>query len=229
MIPVTAPAGPPSSPPQPPRSSAKEDDTQPRQLADVIDSANEADPITLTDTGGTVARFDMTYSPPTHERVAFLVPFYQRLPSFVYLGVSLCIGLIVVMAYQNPEGNKLFSWLVHNDRARHLPSQALAIILIVTALATVLRSHMRGIIVRPDWIESRFLLPLGIPGARRWAWVQVNRIIVDTKTLALELSDGSFEKLPKVADYPKLRALFLAYAEQRKIQVTVLEYGAEKN
>jgi hypothetical protein len=51
----------------------------------------------------------------------------------------------------------------------------------------------------------------------------VNRIILDKTSLGLELVDGGFEKLPPVADFPKMQELFVAFAVKRKIQVTVLE------
>ena len=86
--------------------------------------------------------------------------------------------------------------MVEKDRGRPLSASVLAVIVVVSALATVLRTHMRGVLVSDDWVEARYLLPLGIPRARRWAWAQVLRVVLDGTRVAFELWDGSFERLP---------------------------------
>jgi hypothetical protein len=98
----------------------------------------------------------------------------------------------------------------------------LAIIVVVSAMATVLRTHMRGVLVSDEWIEARYLLPLGIPRARRWGWPQVSRIIVDGDRVGFEFRDGSFERLPEVAKGRELVAMLLRHAERFRIDVTIL-------
>jgi hypothetical protein len=100
----------------------------------------------------------------------------------------------------------------------------LAAMIAVSALATVLRAHMRGVVIGPDWIEARYLLLAGIPKTSRWGWPQVNRIILDKRSIALELMDGSWERLPEVADPTALRAHMIAQAMKRRIDVTELEH-----
>jgi hypothetical protein len=204
--------------------------TEPAQqpLHDVIaDTTGEHEPITITDVHGSVARFEMSYSPPngasTSRAVRFAAPWRQRIPSLLFLALALACGGVVMSAYGNPNANGLYTWIVLNDRFRPMPSQALAVVLLVCAVATVLRAQMRGVMVNPDWIQTRYLLPLGIPASKRWGWVQVSRIILDRSSLALELSDGAFEKLPPVADFGRMREVFVSHAVSRKIQVTVLE------
>jgi hypothetical protein len=66
---------------------------------------------------------------------------------------------------------------------------------------------MRGVIVTDDWIEARYLLPLGIPRARRWGWPSGD--IGSSSTgprLGFELWDGSFERLPEVRETAKAMA-----------------------
>jgi hypothetical protein len=82
---------------------------------------------------------------------------------------------------------------------------------------------MRGVLVSDQWIEARYLLPLGIPRARRWAWAQVHRVVVDGPRLALELWDSSFERLPEVERPFELTDLVLQQARMRRIAITVLD------
>jgi hypothetical protein len=93
---------------------------------------------------------------------------------------------------------------------------------VVSAIATVLRTHMRGVLVSDDWIEARYLLAFGIPRARRWAWPQVLRLIVDGTNVAFEFWDGSYERLPRVARSAELVDLLRQHADRHRIDVTVL-------
>jgi hypothetical protein len=98
----------------------------------------------------------------------------------------------------------------------------------VSALATVLRTHMRGVVVGDDWVEARSLLALGIPRARRWAWSQVLRVVLDGTRVAFELWDGSFERLPAVSKGRELVDVILRNAERRRIDVTVLDAASRR-
>ncbi len=189
-------------------------------------SSNEddGDRPSVTDVNGTIARFEMTYSPPTGERTKFGPPLSSRIPSAIYLVAALVLGAVVAYAYTvASSGTRLFAWIVEGDRGRPLPASVLAVIVVVSAFATVLRTHMRGVLVSDDWIEARYLLPLGIPRARRWAWAQVLRVVLDGTRIAFELWDGSFERLPAVAKGRELVELVLRHAERRRIDVTVLD------
>jgi hypothetical protein len=187
-------------------------------------SEDDDDRVSVTDVNGTVARFEMTYSPPTGERVKFGPPFVTRIPSAIYLLAALVAGSVILYAYTGASsGTRLFGWVVEGDRGRPLPASILAIIVVVSALATVLRTHMRGVLVSDDWVEARFLLPLGIPRARRWAWAQVLRVVIDGTRVAFELWDGSFERLPAVAKGKELVDLIVQQADRRNIDVTLLD------
>ena len=203
-------------------SSAEPPKKNDRKLHDLGDADSSDEPITVTDVRGTVARFAMSYEPPTKERVKFGPPFRMRVGSFVYMAVALGILGLVVWGYNAPSTSRIFRWIVEGDRTRPLGSQVLAGIVMVSALATVVRAHMRGVVLSPDWIESRYLLPLGIPKASRWGWAQVHRIIFDKQSVALELLDGSWERLPEVADPERLRKVLLGHAAEKKIDVSEL-------
>lgn len=210
-------SSPSSRPPQPPTD---------RELPDLSEPDTEGERISVTDVNGTVARFEMTLErarASTTEKVKFEAPLRQRIPSFIYLGIALVVVGLVVWGYNAPSTSRIFNWVVQGDRTRPLSSQVLAAIVGVSALATVLRAHMRGVVISADWIEARYLLPLGIPKTSRWGWPQVNRIILDKKSIAIELMDGSWERFPEVADLAGLRAFMLAHAVKRKIDVTELE------
>jgi hypothetical protein len=179
--------------------------------------------VSVTEVNGSVAHFEMTYSPPGRARTKFGPPIRTRVPSALYLLGSLTLGCVVLYAYTAaPSGSRLFAWAVEGDRDRPVPASVLAVVVLVSALATVLRTHMRGVLVSEQWIEARYLLPLGIPKARRWAWPQVLRVVVDDTRIALELWDGSFEKLPEVAKPRDLLHLVLQHARRRRIDVTAL-------
>lgn len=96
------------------------------------------------------------------------------------------------------------------------------VIIVVSAFATVLRTHMRGVVLSDDWIETRRVLPFGIPRARRWAWAQVLRVVLDDSRVAFELWDGSFERLPDVAKREDLVRVVIGHAQRRRIDVTSL-------
>ena len=103
-----------------------------------------------------------------------------------------------------------------------MSAAGLALIVFVSAVATVIRSHMRGVIVRDDGVEARSLLPLGIPRVKRWMWAQILRVIVSRDSVAIETWDGGYERLPDVAEPKKLTELLISIANARKIQVTEL-------
>ncbi|HZU83960.1 MAG TPA: hypothetical protein VE987_13625, partial [Polyangiaceae bacterium] len=156
---------------------------------------DDGDRVSITDVGGSIARFEMTYSPPSRTRAKFGPPLLSRVPSAVYLLGALVLGAVVVYAYtMAPSSSGLFQWVVERDRDRPVSASILAGVVVVSALATVLRTHMRGVLVSDQWIEARYLLPFGIPKARRWAWPQVLRVVVDDARVGFELWDGTFER-----------------------------------
>jgi hypothetical protein len=195
-----------------------------RRLADARTAEGEDDRPSITEVNGTVAQFEMTYSPPVGARAKFGPPWKTRLPSAAYLLGALVLGALVLYAYTAaPSSSVVFGWVVEGDRGRPISAGVLAVAILVSALATVLRTHMRGVLVSEQWIEARYLLPLGIPRARRWAWAQVHRVIVDGPRLALELWDSSFERLPEVERSFELTDLVLQQARMRRIAITVLD------
>jgi hypothetical protein len=206
----------------PPSQSPEE-----RILPSVVD--DDGDRVSVTDVNGTIARFEMTYSPPAGGRLKFGPTLATRLPSALYLAAALTLGALVLYAYTAASSNSLlFVWVVEKDRGRPLSANVLTVIVVVSALATVLRTHMRGVLVSDDWVEARSILAFGIPRSRRWAWSQVLRVVLDGTRIALELWDGSFEKLPEVAKARDLVDVVLQHAERKRIDVTVLDAATRR-
>jgi len=190
----------------------------------VTEPVDDGDRISITDVHGTIARFEMTYEAPSAgQRTKFGPPRRARIPSALYLLAAAIFGVVTLCAYNAPTSSRLFAWAVEGDRIRPLSVSVIAIILLVSALATVLRTHMRGVIVSDDWVESRSLLALGIPRAKRWGWPQVTRLVVDGERIGFEMYDGSFERLPEVADGKGMIQLMVHHAQRLRIDVTVLE------
>ena len=187
---------------------------------------DDGDRVSVTDVNGSVAHFEMSYPAPSgagRRRTKFGPPLRARLPSALYLLGALVLGAVVLYAYTAaPSSSRVFRWAVEGDRDRPISASVLAVVIVVSALATVLRTHMRGVVVGEQWIEARYLLPLGIPKARRWGWPQVLRVVVDDTRVALELWDSSFEKLPEVANPRALAELVIQHAHRHRIDVTVL-------
>jgi hypothetical protein len=190
------------------------------------DFSDEGDRPSITDANGTVARFEMAYSPSPKERHPFGPPFVTRIPSLVYLCVGIALVIVVMVAYSSSGNGKLYELIAEGDKYRAVRSPILAGMVLVSAIATVLRSHMRGVIVHGDGVEMRDILLLGFPTVRKLAWAQIHRIVVDdtqSRTrVALELWDNTHLKLPEVRKGRELADLLERIGASRKIPTTHL-------
>lgn len=150
--------------------------------------------------------FDMTYMP--EGSTSFGPTLKSRLPAFAYLALASAVGLFILYGQMAPTGSAAFEYVVEGDRHRLLPASVLGVILFSSALAAVLRSHMRGVVVHPDGIETRELLSLGWPRVRRLRWMQIDRLTLPRLTqngerdgsIRLDLWDGTNAWLPEVAN-----------------------------
>jgi hypothetical protein len=171
-------------------------------------------------TGGSNARFEMAYSPPAGERLAFGPPWRVKLPAYLYLVFAIAVAATAAAGYRSTPTSRLYAWVVQGDRGRPMTAAGLSLLLFVSAIATVARTHMRGVIVNADGLEARYLLPLGIPRVRKWAWAQIFRLDLGGTTPGMELWDGSYERLPEVAETDRLVHLLLGIATAHHIRVT---------
>ena len=185
---------------------------------------DDGDRSSVTDINGTVARFEMTYSAATASAVTtFGPPLRQRIPSFVYLGFALGAAIGIFAAPALPRGSFLFRFVVEGDSGRPISAAAIALILVASAVGTVIRAHMRGVLVKREGLEARYLLALGFPRIRRWTWAQIHRMVLDDEQVMLELWDTAYARLPEVADPKALTHLLEQIGHARAIQVTRLK------
>ena len=83
----------------------------------------------------------------------------------------------------------------------------LAFFIFLSGVGTLVRARMRGVVVHVDGLEARYLLPMGVPRVKRWAWAQIERVLIDDEGAMLELWDSTYERLPDVARPGELGAL----------------------
>ena len=188
------------------------------------DVADDGDRPSITEVNGTVARISMAYSPDgDSDRMTFGAPLATRAPSYVFGLFALGVVASVALAYTSVSSNsRLYMWIVEGDKGRPVPAAVLAIIIACSGLATVIRAHMRGVIVTKDGLEARYLLPLGVPSVKRWKWAQIHRMVIDDDGIMLELWDSTYERLPSVQRTGKLAAVLTHAAGKHGIVATHL-------
>jgi hypothetical protein len=194
-------------------------DERTTELASVEDDGER---ISVTDVNGTVARFEMAYSPNEADRFRFGPPMRQRIPSLVFAAAAAAMLAAVLYGENGGAIPALSRWLADQDRGRPIGSLGLASIVLTCAVGTVIRAGMRGLVIRADGVEARYLLALGVPRICRWTWAQVERIVVDDASVMFELWNGQYERLPAVQDHGGLCDLLLRIAAARRIRVTKL-------
>ncbi len=179
---------------------------------------SEGDRSSITDHDGSIARFEMAYSPGEHERFAFGPPLWQRAPSLLCLAGAMALVVLVAVAYSGASSASVYLWLTTR------PVNALPLTFLVTlcAVGVCIRAGLRGVIVTRDGVEARDLLPFGVPRIRRWSWAQIDRLIVADDDVMLELWNGTYEKLPPVREGTKLAELLGRIATSRGRTVTRL-------
>jgi hypothetical protein len=159
----------------------------------------------------------MTYRPT---ETSFGPPFLLRVPSLLYVALALGAVIVVVIAESSPSTSWLYVNVVERGVRGFMSARVFAGCLVVGALASVLRSNMRGVRIRGDGVEYRDVVSLGIPRLRRFKWAQIDRVILDSpRSVALDLWDGTRAFLPEVSDRPSLSATLEKVAHARAIPV----------
>jgi hypothetical protein len=160
--------------------------------------------------------FDMTYRPA---ETVFGPPWKVWLPSIVYVLVAIGVLVFVIAGEMAGSNTWIHIYVVEKDIHRIIGSQTLAGVLVVSSLAALVRSSMRGVRLRPDGLVYRDVLAFGWPRVKRYRWAQIDRIILDQTQIALELWDGSFVQLPRVGDRDGLCAALEKVGAARAIPV----------
>jgi hypothetical protein len=158
----------------------------------------------------------MTYRP---RESVYAVPWLERLPSLVYLAAALLTVVLVVVGENSARDSALYHYVVIADAGRLIGSRALAVVLSVGAVASVLRSNMRGVRIFGEGVEARELAPVVVPRVRRYRWPQLACIALGERRVVLELWDGRRAELPRVEDMDGLIGTLEKVAAARAIPV----------
>jgi hypothetical protein len=167
----------------------------------------------------------MAYNLADGQKATFGPTVAQRLPAYLYFAFTLVVVAVVAVAHLGSSNSKLFVWVVEGDRGRPLSSNVLAFLIFASGLGTLVRAYLRGVVVSTEGVEGRYLLALGVPKVKKWAWPQIHRMIFDDRQVMLELWNGKYERLPDVSRPIELRATLESVASKRNITVTRLEHG----
>jgi hypothetical protein len=163
--------------------------------------------------------FEMTYRPVSTQ--AFGPPVTSRLPSLVYLTLALSLVAVVIVGSWSAQGSFLFRYIVEADSQRLLGARTLSAIVLASALASVVRARMRGVVVHPEGLETRDVVGLGWPRVRRFAWPQIDKIVLDAgRSIGVDLWDGRREWLPVVGRRDELAQALERIAVARAIPVS---------
>ena len=180
------------------------------------EAREDQDRESITETHGTIARFEMAYNPNPGDRFAFGPPIWQRLPSLLFLGFAAVLAIATVTAYSGATSSALFRFIVVENRT------PLVIIICFAAVATFARAGLRGVIITRDGVETR-TLAMGFPRVKKYRWAQIDRIILDKETVLFELWNGTYERLPKVGDGDKMVDILERIAIGRGRSITRLD------
>ncbi len=157
----------------------------------------------------------MTYRPTES---TFGPPFAVRIPSLIYLFLALAAVAAVVLAEHSSSNSWLYVNIVERGVRGFLSARGCAGLFLAGALASFLRTNMRGVRVRADGVDYRDAT-LGWPRARRFKWAQIDRIVLDLPFIALDLWDGTRSFLPAVEDRAALAVVLEKVGHARAIPV----------
>jgi hypothetical protein len=157
----------------------------------------------------------MTYRPAES---MFGPPWSSRIPSLVYLFLAVLVVVMVASAEMGPSG-WLRAYLI--EQQRPIGARTFAGLLVIGALASVMRTNMRGVRIRADALEYRDVAALGWPRVRRYKWAQIDRIVFsEDNSISLDLWDGTRAFLPVVSDARGLSSVLEKVAAARAIPVS---------
>lgn len=159
----------------------------------------------------------MSYRPTRAQR--FGPPLRACAWAYAYCSVAALFVGFVFYGYVAPQGSLARLYVV--ESAREWPATWFAAIVLVSGIAAVLQSHMRGIILHPDGIETLDYVSFGLPRVRRLDWPMIDRIRFDAKaSIGIDLWNGTFESLPEVSERHELERALGYIAMARAIPFT---------
>lgn len=157
----------------------------------------------------------MTYR-PTEE--FFGPPLSARIPAFIHGGLSVLLLGLVFAVERGPKDSALYHYMFQK---KHLIDTHMAASLFaLSSVLSILRDSMRGVRIRPNFVEYRELLSAMWPRVRRYRWAQIDRVVFEPSgSILMDLWDGRREILPEVRDPGELRAVLERLAWARAIPV----------
>lgn len=157
----------------------------------------------------------MTYRPAEE---FFGPPLSVRIPAFVHGGVALVVLALVFIVERGSQESTLYQYMFQQ---KHLIDTHLAAALFaLSSLLSMLRDGMRGVRIRPNFVEYRELLNAMWPRVRRYRWAQIDRVIFEKSgSVSVDLWDGRREILPAVRDVGGLKVVLERLALARAIPV----------
>lgn len=157
----------------------------------------------------------MTYR-PTEE--FFGPPLSVRVPAFIHGGLAVLVLGLVFVVERGPKDAALYQYMFQKKHLidTHLAASFFAL----SSLLSMLRDGMRGVRIRPNFIEYRELVSGVWPRVRRYRWAQIDRVTFEhSGSISVDLWDGRREILPEVRNTPELSGALERLALARAIPV----------
>ena len=161
--------------------------------------------------------FGMSYAP--QGRRAFGPPVRSWIWPTGYALVGALTVVVVLWAQLFPNQTWLFRYIVEGDAHRIIGARSLSIILLLSGLASLVRTAMRGVVVHPEGIEARYVKSLGWPKVKNCTWMEIDNVVFEATSVGFRLWDGSSMWLPEVADAAGLKRVLEGIASARAIPI----------
>lgn len=163
--------------------------------------------------------FDMTFRPEESRR--FGPEQRSCLPAYLFLLAAFGFVLFVSYGYIAEPGSLAHHYVIEAAGNRSVSAGTFATIILAAGIGSVIRTHMRGVVVHPDGIET-LDLSLGWPKVERWGWAQIDKFHFDAgkDRISVDLWNGQTSLLPRVADREHLVEALAFVAEARAIPYT---------
>jgi hypothetical protein len=157
----------------------------------------------------------MTYRP---EEEFFGPPLSMRAIGLVHGGLALLVLAFVFTVERAFPGSSAYQYMFQQKHA--IDTHMAAGLFAASSVFSMLRDSMRGVQIRPDWIEYRELLSALWPRIRRYRWAQIESITFEASgSVSLDLWNGTREFLPHVRSTAALKLVLERLAIARAIPV----------
>lgn len=175
--------------------------------------------------------FDMTYHPTEVRR--FGPSLRSCVFAYAYCALALVFVAVVLYGRLAPDDSVVRAYVLEAAGRQPWPSSYFALLVSISGVAAVVRTHLRGVVILPDGIETLESGAIGVPRVRRIGWAMIHALRLgegkSKKAIGVDLWNGNFELLPEVADPAELAAALRRVAEMRSIPLSVAHSGGAAN